>query len=123
MDDVDGSPDGLEAVEDDEWPPRDARVRAALWQGEGHLLRGEWAHAGRALAEALAIAEAPDLFRGLRLLAAAGYHAREGDVERARAQVGRARTRLAPFLPEHEEVDLAAIVASVEAVVEEHGAR
>jgi hypothetical protein len=116
--------DDVEEREDDdeEWPPRPARVRAALWQGEGHLLRREWAHGAKTLAEAVPIADDPDVFRGLRLLCAAGYQAREGEVERARAQIARARERLAPFLPEYEDVDLAAIVAAVTEAVEEHAA-
>lgn len=120
---MDDAPAGLEpeADDDEEWPPRDARVRAALWQGEGHLLRGEWVHAGKTLAEVVGIADDPDVVRGLRLLAAAGFHAREGDVARGRAQLARARERLAPFRPEYEEVDLDAVIASVEEAVGSDG--
>lgn len=120
MEDVHGQPEDDGPGGDDEWPPREARVRAALWQGEGHLLRGEWVHAGRTLAEAVPIAADPDLARGLRLLAAAGFRAREGDVPRARAQLERACARLAPFRPSSEDVDLEAVIASVAEAVESH---
>lgn len=115
---MDGDGTGTEL--DEEWPPREARVRAAIWQGEGHLLRGEWVHGARTLAGAVGSAEHPDVVRGLRLLCAAGYQARDGDLARARAQVARARRRLAPYLPAYEEVDLEAVIAAVEAAVEGH---
>src|SRR5262245_60377221 len=78
-------------VEDpnDEWPPPDARRRAAIWRAEGHLERQEYAAAADALA-GLYDEEA----RGLHHLAAAGFRVQCGDLERARRQLASARRRL-----------------------------
>jgi hypothetical protein len=101
----------------DEWPPPDARYRSALWRAEGHLERGEWAQAAVTLDDVLGLGD-DELVRGLRHLAAAGYRAQDGDRERARKQMVHARRRLGPYLPEQEEVDLAALVELVRRQVE-----
>ena len=83
---------------DDEWPPRENRVRAALWDAEGSLERGEYLFATSRLASVFGLAdEQEELVRGLHHLAAAGYRAQTGDRAGAHRQLGRARRRLAPF--------------------------
>jgi hypothetical protein len=104
---------------EDDWPPREARVRAALWEAERRLRDREWAQADRALADVVALATEPEAVRGMRCLAAAGYKAREGETERARAHLARARDRLGPFLPAYEDVDLAGLLEQVGEAVEE----
>lgn len=102
-----------------DWPPPAARYRSALWRAEGHIERGEYGQAAHALASVFELAgeDERDLVRGLHHLAAAGYRARDGETERALRQLEHARRRLAPFLPEHEEVDLAGLIELVEAAV------
>jgi hypothetical protein len=73
----------------DEWPPPEARRRAAIWRAEGHLERQEYYAAAEALT-GLQDEEA----RGLHHLAAAGFRAEAGDAERARRQLAHARRRL-----------------------------
>jgi hypothetical protein len=102
---------------EDDWPPPEARYRSALWRAEGHLERGEWAQAAATLDDVLGLGD-DELLRGMRHLAAAGYRARDGDTERARKQLERARRRLGPYLPEQEEVDLAALIELVTRKVE-----
>ena len=102
---------------EDDWPPPDARYRSALWRAEGHLERGEWAHAANTLDDVIGVGD-DELVRGLRHLAAAGYRARGGDRVRARRQLEHARSRLAPYLPEHEEVDVEALLELVRREVE-----
>lgn len=102
---------------EEEWPPRAGRYRAALWQGEASVERGEWWHAYRAFCDAAEAAppEERELARGLAHLAAAGYKRREGDGRGAARQLAHARRRLAPFLAGRREVDVAALLAAVEA--------
>ncbi len=97
---------------EEEWPPPEARARAALWEGERRLLAGEYVAAGNALGGALSGGplESAAVARGLRLLSAAGYRHLCGDDERAGRLFERARVRLAPYLPVYEEVDLDALV-------------
>jgi hypothetical protein len=101
---------------EEEWPPPEARVRAALWEGEHRLLAGEYAAAGDALTRALrgGPPESAAVARGLLALAAAGYRQGCGDAERAGRLLARARSRLEPYLPEYEEVDLAALLRLVD---------
>jgi hypothetical protein len=101
-------------VHEDEWPPPEARYRSALWRGEGHLERGEWYHAWQTLSAASADAPAGEreLVRGLVHLAA-GYKRREGDARGAERQLAHARRRLSPYLPEHGDLDLAALLETV----------
>jgi hypothetical protein len=83
---------------DDEWPPRENRVRAALWEAEGCLERREYLRATDALARVFGLGdEQEELLRGLHHLAAAGYRAQTADARGARRQLGHARRRLAPF--------------------------
>ena len=98
----------------DDWPPPEARVRSAVWQAEGHLERGEYFAASRALTEALSFAAPADrpLLLGLRHLAAAGYRYEGGDRLRARRQLAHARRRLAGF------PDTAALIELVAAEIE-----
>jgi hypothetical protein len=106
------------AMQDDptteDWPPPSARLQGILWGVEGHLLRGEYGQAARALADASGLGE-DELVAGLRHLAAAGWRLQNGEPERARRQLAYARRRLAPFLPEVREVEVARLL---EAVVE-----
>ncbi|HWO78905.1 hypothetical protein [Gaiella sp.] len=98
---------------DDEWPPREARVQAALWEGERLLERRAYLAAADALAGVFGIAgEREELVKGLHHLAAAGYRAQIGEADRARRQLGRARRRLAAF------PDAAPLVALVERDIE-----
>jgi hypothetical protein len=99
--------------EDLDWPPPANRLRAALWRAEGHLERGEYAAAASALEDAFGLGE-DGFARALYHLAAAGYKRRSGDRRRAQRQLAHARRRLAPFLPEHAEVDAAAVLDLVE---------
>lgn len=83
---------------DEEWPPRESRVRAALWEAEGSLERREYVAAAGALARAFGLAGRREgLVRGLHHLAAAGYRAQTGDARRARRQLGHAQRRLQAF--------------------------
>jgi hypothetical protein len=82
--------------EEDDWPPPAARVRAALWQAEGHFERREYFAASAALAPVFGLAgEEEELVRGLHHLAAAGYRHQTGEDARARRQLEHARRRLA----------------------------
>lgn len=76
---------------------------------EGHLLRHEYGQAARALADAAGLGE-DELVAGLRHLAAAGWRSQSGEPERARRQLDYARRRLAPFLPDAREVDVARLL-------------
>ena len=96
----------------DDWPPPEARVRGAIWGAAGHLERREYVAAARTLER---VSDAGGgLVQALHHLAAAGYRAQEGQLDRARRQLEHARRRLAPFLPEAEEVDLAVLLELVE---------
>jgi hypothetical protein len=105
---------------EDEWPPPEARFRSALWRAEANIERGEFVAAAKTLADVFRYAPERDreLVVGLHHLAAAGYKHREGDPERAHRQLRHARRRLEPYLPEHEEVDLAALLDLVERAIE-----
>ena len=82
----------------DEWPPRENRVQAALWEAEGCFERQEYVAASSALARVFGLAgEREELVRGLHHLAAAGYRAQTGEDRRARGQLDRARRRLLSF--------------------------
>jgi hypothetical protein len=101
----------------EEWPPPEGRLQGILWRAEGHLFRGEYGQASSALDEAVGLG-ADELVAGLRHLAAAGRRSRDGERERAQRQLERARRRLAPFLPETREVEVARLL---EAIVESSG--
>ncbi|MER3409097.1 MAG: hypothetical protein C4306_03120 [Thermoleophilia bacterium] len=87
-------------------------VRASLYRAEGHLVRGEWLPAARALSDALPHAEQKErvLLLGLRHLAVAGFRREDGDRVRARRQLDRARRRLAPFVGEDVGVDVGSLL-------------
>jgi hypothetical protein len=99
-------------VEDD-WPPPEARLQGVLWRAEGHLLRREYAQAADALRQASGLGD-EELVAGLRHLAASGWRLQNGQRERARRQLERARKRLAPFVPEAHGVDVAAVLEALE---------
>ena len=83
---------------DEEWPPRQARVQAALWDAERSLERREYLVVTSRLAEVFGLAgDREELVRGLHHLGAAGYRAQTGEPVRARRQLERARARLTPF--------------------------
>ncbi len=83
---------------DDDWPPRENRVRAALWDAERSIERREYLVATSRLASVFGLAdEQEELVRGLHHLAAAGYKAQTGEPARARRQLERARRRLTSF--------------------------
>ena len=98
----------------DDWPPPKARVRAAVWEAEGHLERTEFIAATRALTDALPYASTAQrpLLLGLRHLSTAGYRLQEGDGAGARRQLAHARRRLSAF------PDTAALVNLVAAEIE-----
>ncbi len=99
----------------DDWPPPEARVRAALWQAEGHIERREYFAASRALEEVFGLGSEPERVRGLYHLAAAGYKAQTDDRARARRQLAHARRRLAAY------PDAASLLSDVERDVESAG--
>jgi hypothetical protein len=103
--------------DEEEWPPPEARLQGILWDVEGRLFRGEYGQASRALDEAAGLGD-DELVAGLRHLAAAGWRVQNGEPERGRRQLEHARRRLAPFLPEAREVEVASLI---EAVVESAG--
>ena len=101
---------------DDEWPPRENRVRAALWDAERSIERREYLVATSRLADVFGLAgELEELVRGLHHLGAAGYNAQTGEPLRARRQLERARRRLAPF------PDAAALIELVARDIESAG--
>jgi hypothetical protein len=82
----------------DEWPPREARVQAALWDAERSLERGEYLVVTSRLADVFGLAgDREELVRGLHHLGAAGYRAQVGEQDRARRQLEKARRRLAAY--------------------------
>lgn len=99
----------------EEWPPPQARVRAAIWAAESHLGRAEYVAASNMLSDALEVAAPSErlLLLGLRHLAAAGYRAQTHDGRRARRQLAHARRRLAAF------DDVSALVDIVATAVED----
>ncbi|MDH4178715.1 MAG: hypothetical protein OEV72_14175 [Thermoleophilia bacterium] len=106
-------------MSEEQWPPPEARARAALWEAERRLTAGEYAAAGAALEDAVAHGDpgTAAVARGLRQLAAAGYRHEDGDPVRAQRHLARARERLAPFLPAFDEVELDALLDLVAAAV------
>ena len=94
---------------DDEWPPRETRVQAALWDAERSLERREYLVVTSRLADVFGVAgDREELVRGLHHLGAAGYRAQAGEPDRARRQLERARRRLAPYPDVSALVDLVA---------------
>jgi hypothetical protein len=99
-------------TEQTEWPAPEARLQGILWRAEGHLFRAEYAQASRALDEAAGLGD-EELVAGLRHLAAAGWRVQNGEPARARRQLAHARRRLAPFLPESREVEVANLLDAI----------
>jgi hypothetical protein len=99
-----------------DWRLPEARVRAALWEAEGHFERREYFAAASALERVFGVArdESRELVRGLYHLAAAGYKAQSSEPDRARRQLAHAKRRLEGFLPEAEEIPIARLVTLVE---------
>jgi hypothetical protein len=96
-------------VDDDEWPPRENRVRAALWDAERAIERREYLVATSRLADVFGLGgEQEELVRGLHHVGAAGYRAQIGEPIRARRQLERARARLTPFPDVAPLIDLVA---------------
>ena len=96
-------------MDDDEWPPRENRVRAAVWDAERAIERREYLAATSRLADVLGLGgEQEELVRGLHHLGAAGYRAQAGEPIRAQRQLERARLRLTPFPDAAALVDLVA---------------
>jgi hypothetical protein len=103
--------------DEEEWPPREARLTSALWRAEDHFDRCEFFAAAQSLDEARGLGE--DAFvAALRHLAAAGYRAQNGERARARRQLEHGRRRLAPFLPKTREIALEPLLDAVALVVE-----
>jgi hypothetical protein len=103
--------------EDEDWPPRAARIQGELWEAERRLRDREYAQAVACL-ERLLGAEGEDgelreVVRGLYHLAAAGYRHAHGEPDRARRQLETARRRLAPFLPALFQVELGELLDAV----------
>ena len=100
----------------DEWPPREARVQAAVWDAERSLERGEYLVVTSRLAGVFGLAgDKEELVRGLHHLGAAGYRAQVGEPDRARRQLEKARRRLAPY------ADVAPLVDRVARDIESAG--
>jgi hypothetical protein len=97
-----------------------ALYQGALFYGESHLRKHEYLkavlHFQRA-ADAAPDAEARELARGLVHLAAAGQKRIADDRRGAERQLAHARRRLAPYLPESHRLDLAALLATIDATV------
>jgi hypothetical protein len=94
--------------------------QGALFYGESHLRKREYLKAVlhfRRAAEAARDGDDRELARGLVHLAAAGQKRLAGDGRGAARQLAHARRRLEPFLPEARRLDLAALLATIEATV------
>jgi hypothetical protein len=78
-----------DASTEEEWPPREGRRQGAIWAAEAHIERREF-YAAAAILEGFFDDEA----RGLHHLAAAGFKADCGHLDRARRQLVHARRRL-----------------------------
>jgi uncharacterized protein len=72
------------------------------------------AHEELELAWRAAAAEERDFFQGLVHVAVAWYQAGRGNRRGCERQLDKAARRLAPFAPEHRDVDVAKVLAQVE---------
>ena len=107
-------------VSDEDWPPPEARARAALWAAERHLTRGEYVAAASALDGAVVSGD-PEYSRCRPWPASAGDCRLPAPDRRSRRARGTSRwhaTRLSPFLPVFEEVDLEELLEVVAASLE-----
>jgi uncharacterized protein len=92
-------------------------VEADLAKGIELLRAGEYFAAHEALEDAwrAAAAEERDFYQGLVHVAVAWYQAGRGRRIGCERQLEKAARRLAPYAPEHRGVDVAALLAQVEA--------
>jgi predicted metal-dependent hydrolase len=92
-------------------------VEADLAKGIELLRAGEYFAAHEALEDAwrAAAAEERDFCQGLVHVAVAWYQAGRGRRIGCERQLEKAARRLAPYVPEHRGVDVAALLAQVEA--------
>lgn len=98
------------------WPPREQRLRGALFQGKHRLVRGQYAQAAVAFGRAAALADGDERerVRGLLHLAAAGCRLRRGDALRTTRQLAHARRRLGPDPEPVQGVALRGLLETVE---------
>jgi hypothetical protein len=91
-------------------------------RGLALVAAGEHFAAHEALEEAWRAAPAPerDFFQGLVHVAVAWYQAGRGNAVGCARQLAKARRRLGPFAPAHRGLDVAGLLAQVEAA-ERHG--
>jgi predicted metal-dependent hydrolase len=89
------------------------------WLREGleRIRRGEYFEAHESLEDAWRAAEPAekDFFQGLVHVAVAWHHAGRGNRPGCERQLAKAARRLGPYAPEHRDVDVAAVLGSVEA--------
>jgi predicted metal-dependent hydrolase len=92
-------------------------VEADLAKGIELLRAGEYFAAHEALEDAWRAAERPerDFFQGLVHVAVAWYQAGRGRRIGCERQLEKAALRLGPYAPEHRGIDVAALLAQVEA--------
>ncbi|HEX2112733.1 MAG TPA: DUF309 domain-containing protein [Gaiellaceae bacterium] len=93
-------------------------VEGAYERGLQLVRRGEYFAAHEALEDAWRAAEPRerDFFQGLVHVAVAWYHARVTGRSRAcESQLAKAARRLAPYVPNYRGLDVAALLADVEA--------
>jgi len=92
-------------------------LSADLEQGLGLARAGEYFAAHEALEDAWRAAEPAekDFFQGLVHVVVAWYQAGRGNETGCTRQLEKAARRLAPFAPEHRGVNVAALLAQVEA--------
>jgi len=92
-------------------------TEAAFKRGLGEIRRGRYFEAHEELEEAwrAAPAEERDFFQGLLHVAVAWYQAGRGRPVATGSQLEKAARRLGPFAPMHREVDVADVLAQVEA--------
>jgi hypothetical protein len=89
--------------------------QGALGRGLALLRAGEWFAAHEELEDAWSSAPAGerDFLQGLVHVAVAWYQAGRGNRVGCERQLAKALRRLAPYLPAHRGVDLAAVLGSV----------
>lgn len=92
-------------------------MEAAFKRGVEAIRAGRYFEAHEELEEAwrAAAAEERDFFQGLVHVAVAWYQAGRGRPVATASQLEKAARRLAPFAPEHRGLDVAAVLAQVEA--------
>ena len=90
-------------------------IESAFARGLSLVREGEFfaAHEELELAWRAAAADERDFFQGLVHVAVAWYQAGRGNHVGCTRQLEKATRRLAPFAPEHRDVDVAAILSCV----------